>query len=195
MFYIKGLENNIIDLDGFDEYSEEFEVVSLNDNDKRQPCGIEYISNEGIEVTFFGVNFVRISIDVSEIINDEYIILKNYIDETITLTVKPNQYYVDDKDYKFKITKSEFKDNNDLRLKILSKVNGKELGWKCTYDGKPISYSITPMENDKSCFINVKLLSQLFVDYTSVLIFEQDESGETIEYNILNTPEGMKKAD
>lgn len=195
MFIINDLENNVIDLEGLKEYDKEFEVLSLNDKGKRQPFSVELVTNENIKISVLDVNIIKIIINVQAIVNEEFIVFKNYIGEKINISVKPNMYFVDDKEYKFKVTKSEIRENGDLRLKILSKVNGEEIGWKCIYNGKPVSYSITPMENTKSCFITIKLLSQLFVDYTSTLMFEQEESGEIIEYKIYNTPDGMKKAD
>lgn len=196
MFILNYLENSTIDLDGFNEYSEEFEIQSFNENGKRQPFYVDLVTNENINVTIFDVNFVRVTIDVSMIVNEETIVLRNYIGETITITVKPNLYFLSEKEYKFKITRAEFsEDGQNLKLKILSKVNGEELGWKCIYNGRPISYFITPMVSDKSEYVNIKLLSRVFQDCISVLRFEQNESEEVIEYRILNTPEGMKKAD
>ena len=195
MFYIKGLEDNIIDLDGVKEYMEEFEVVSLNNKGKRQPFQIELITNENIRVSSFEVNFLRIEITPQMIVNEEHIVLKNYIGEKIIITVKANEYFTNEIKYKFKITKTEFKKNGDLRVKILSKANGEEIGWKCTHDGSPLSYEITPKEDEKSSFITIKSLTNLLIDYTSVLIFEQEESGEIIKLEIYNTPDGMKKAD
>lgn len=195
MLIIKNLIDNIIDLTDLDEYSNDFEVISLSDNEIKQPYYIEFVSNEGIFITKFDVSQIKIEIDVGSILNDEYFILKNNIGERITVFIKPNNNYVRDKKYKFKITKQEFKEDNLLTLKILSKANDKEIGWKCIYDGKPISYIITPMENDKSSYVTIKLTSKILAQYIAPIVFQQDESEETIIYKIKNTSNGMEKAD
>ena len=51
------------------------------------------------------------------------------------------------------------------------------------------------MNDTSSSYVTVKLLSTMFSDYVSTLIFEQNHSGNRIEHKILNTREGMKKAD
>jgi hypothetical protein len=99
---------------------------------------------------------------------------------------------VNDRDYRFKITKSEKKKDGDIRIRLMSKVNKSEIGWKCIYDGKPIYYEITPMESSKSEYITIKLQSQMLAEYVSLIEFQQEESGETVELRINNTPEGME---
>ena len=195
MFEIKGLENNIIDLNGQTEYANNLDVQSFNDNGKRLPFQIDLVTSDDIWVSLFEVNFIRVEIDVPNIDKDEYIILKNINGEELVITVKPSNYVTEEDVFKFKMTKATFKDNGELKLKILSKVNNEEIGWKCIFDGQPISYEITPRNDVGSAYVTVKLLSEIFSNYTSELIFEQNFSGDKIVYKILNTPEGMKKAD
>lgn len=194
MFIIKNLSNNTIDLTNINEYSNDFEIFSFNDNEKIQPYYIEYISNEGISLTKFDTNFLNVTIDIEAIIENEYFILKNLIGERLTINIKPNENYIRDKTFKFKITKQEFKEDNILKLKILSKMNDDEIGWKCTYDGKPISYQITPMESNQSSYVTIKLMANMINDFISTIIFKQDGSGRIIKYHIKNTPNGMEKA-
>ena len=197
MFKIKEFEENkrnqenVIDLNGLKQYSDNFEILSFTEKLKRVPFHVELISNTNISVIPFGVNSINITIDVQEIVNDEYIILKNLNGEEIRIDIKPNEYFVNDRNYKFKITKSEILENGDLKLKILSKVNNEEMGWRCTYFGKPINYEITPSESNKSEYVTIKLLSSMFVDYKAVLKFEQEESGNEITYYVNNTPDGI----
>ena len=193
MFEIKGIKDNIIDLDGVKEYNENFEVISINENGKRMPFSIDLVSTDSITVNAFGVSSINIEIDVSNIIQEEYVTFKNILGETLAITIKPNSYFTTERTYKFKITKTEFKDNGELKIRILSKVNGEEIGWKCIYDGRPIMYVITPMESNKSEYVTIRSMSQVANDFVAALKFQQDESGEVITFLINNTTEGMKK--
>lgn len=193
MLSIKNFINNIIDLNGVDEYDNDFVVDSVNDNNGKEiPFNIDVVTNKNIYVTIHAVNSIRIYIDVEFITAEEYIVLRNINGEKLVITVKPNEYMLAEKEYKFKITKAEIQENGDLKLRILSKMNKTELGWRCIYNGKPLNYKITPMESNKSSYVNVKLLSIMLSDYISKLVFEQDESGEKTSIKILNTTEGME---
>lgn len=195
MIIINDLKDKTINLDGLKDYDHNFEVYSCTENGKTQPFQIELVTSDNIIVEKFNVSSIHIFIDVEYIVKEEYIILKNILGEKLIITVKPNEYYTNDRNYKFKLTKNEFNKNGELKLKILSKVNNIEMGWSCVYDGKPIQYEITPMKSDKSSYVTVKLMSTLFIDYISTLKFQQNESGNVIEYKIKNTPNGMEKAD
>lgn len=193
MFKIKDLKDNIIDLNGLKEFEKEFEIISINTkNDKKIPFYIDLVSTPNIKVSVFNDNSIKITINVVEILEEEFIIFRNAQQEKLTITIIPNAYFLDEIQYKFKITKSEITKDGILKLKILSKGNGTEVGWKCVYDGKPISYCITPMESNKSEYVYIKLAMEMISDFTSKLIFEQNESGEKVEFEINNTPNGMK---
>ena len=192
MFTVKDLKDNVINLDGLKEYNIDFEVLSLKESGKRIPFRVDLISTESIKIRLFGVSSINIVIDVENILKDEYIVLKNTNNEKIIITVKPNEYYVNDRDYRFKITREEKTKDGDIRIRLMSKVNKSEIGWRCTYDGRPISYEITPMESNKSEYIKIKLKSKMLTEYNSVIIFQQEESGETVELKIKNTTDGME---
>lgn len=194
MFAIKDLNNNTIELQGLKDYSNKFEILSFNENGKRMPFFTELVTSNDISVELFNICFINVTINVKNIIKDEYIVFKNINGEKLILTIKPNNYFVEEREYKFKITKSEFTKDGKLKLKIYSKVNGEDIGWKCIYKGKPIDYNISPIESYESTYVTVELLSEMLTDYVSTLIFEQKESGKKIEYKINNTTEGMKKA-
>ena len=149
------------------------------------------VSNPNISISAFGVNSINITIDVEAIVNDEFIVLKNAYEEELRIDIKPNEYFVNDRDYKFKITKSELLENGDLKLKILSKVNNEEMGWRCTYFGQPIEYTVAPMESDKSCYVTITPISHLLIDYETLFKFQQEESGEEIAYVVKITPNGI----
>jgi hypothetical protein len=48
------------------------------------------------------------------------------------------------------------------------------------------------MKSNKSEYIKVKLKSKMLTEYNSVIIFQQEESGETVELKIKNTTDGME---
>lgn len=192
MFTIKDLKDNTINLDGLKEYSNDFEVLCLNERGKRIPFYIDFVSSEYISVSTFGVNLINISIDVEYVLNEEYIILRNIYGTRIRITILPNPYFVDDREYKFKITKTEVKDSKSIKIRIFSKVNKSEIGWKCIYDGKPLSYTIAPRENSKSGYVNITLNDNVLVEYDSHIMFMQDESGEQIDLKIKNSPNGVE---
>jgi len=195
MIKIDELKDNLIDLGGIKEYNVNFSVDSYNANGKRQPFFVERVSSKDISVSIFAVNSINISINVKNIVNDEFIVLKNIINERLVINIKPNNYYSDDRVYKFKISKQEERENGEIRIRLLSKVNKDEIGWKCTYDGRPMSYTITPMESNKSGYVTIRSNMNMVANFTSLLIFTQDESNEEIRFKILNTPEGMKLID
>jgi len=193
MFKIKDLKDNIIDLNGLKEFEKETEIISINTkNNKKIPFYIDLVSTPNITVNVFNGNLIKIIINVAEILKEEFIIFKNAQQEKLIINIIPNIYFLNERQYKFKITKSEITEDGILKLKILSKGNETEVGWKCVYDGKPISYNITPMESDKSDCVYVKLTMEMISEFTSKLIFEQNESKERIEFEINNTPNGMK---
>jgi hypothetical protein len=191
MFAIKDLENNIIDLENLKEYDNSFEVLCLNEKGKRLPFYIDFISSRYISVGTFNVSSIRISINVEYITKEEYIVLRDINGVRLKIIIKPNSYFVNDRIYNFKITKSEVNDNT-MKIRILSKVNKSEIGWKCIQDGPPLNYTITPRENNKSGYVNIKLDSHVLTDYNTTIRFMQDESGEILELRIKNTPNGME---
>ena len=94
-----------------------------------------------------------------------------------------------DKTYTFKLTSKKFLDDGSLRIKIFSKMNDMELGWKCTYDGKPMEYSISTRESDKGENVTIKPISTILSEFTTVIEFAQDESNNVIRLVLTNTPE------
>ena len=192
MLFIENLDRNVIDLNDLKSFSCDFNVISNNEKGKRIPYHITLITNPNIVISTFGINSLNITIKVENILKDEYIFLKNILNEELIIKIKPNVYFTNERKYKFKISKAELKDNGDLKLRILSKVNNSEIGWKCIYDGKPMNYVISPTQSNKSSYVNVKSTMKLFDNFTSIIKFQQEESNEIIEFKIINTPNGME---
>ena len=192
MLLINELKDNIINLNDLQTHYE-FDVISKSDDGGYKQFGIEIVSNESIFVKAFDLNSISIDIDIPNILEEEIIVLKNTLNERVEIKVIPNEHNIMDKSYKFKITKKKFEDDGSIKVKILSTINNEELGWKCTYDGKPMNYIITPRSNEGSCFVEIKPNSQVFNNFESVIIFTQNESNNEIRLMVYNTPEGIKK--
>jgi len=112
------------------------------------------------------------------------------------VVIKPNILLTSPKTYKFRITKKST-DGRKTSIRILSKENDNEIGWECTYDGKPLNYSIEPMSSDKSGNVDIEVLDELFTDVPSVIEFTQNRSGEIIKLVLNQKNEGTEiiKAD
>jgi hypothetical protein len=194
MFHIINLGDNIIDLNGLDNFEGVYEVESLNlDNGKRIPFIVDLVTSPNISVNTLNVSSIRVVIEDASLIGEEsYIVLKNLNKEKIVMTIKPDTTKPTDVEYKFKITKSELVKDDVVRIKILSKANGEEASWRCSYQGQPILYYIAPLQSDKSGYVYIKLMSQMVSDYVSTLIFEQLGSLNTVEFKINNTPKGLE---
>lgn len=191
MLYIEELKDNIIDLN--DEITHyEFNVVSLNDRDRYKPYDVVWNTNDSIIINKYG-NTLVIDIDIESILKEETIILENTQNDKFKIKVLPNSFTIMEKIYKFKITKRTYQDDGSLRVKILSTLNDMEIGWKCTYDGKPINYSIEPLSSDESGYVTIKPIDNILSDFDTVIEFTQDKSKEKISLTIHNTPDGIKK--
>ena len=195
MLYIEDLENNIIQLDESLESEYSFKVLSQNNNGSPSPFVVKFISSENISARIEYGNVLNLYIENAMILNEEYIFLRNTVGDTIRIAVIPSPYHTMDKTYTFKLTSKKILDDGSLKLKILSKVNDMEIGWKCTYDGKPMEYSISPFESDKGEYVVVKPMATVLSEFTALLEFTQDESGNIIRLSLTNTPEiGISEA-
>ena len=192
MLQVKELEDNVIELkNGITHY--EFNVISKGSNGSNKSFSVELVTNDLITVKPFDLNSISIDIDIPNIVNEECIILKNTLNEMVEIKVIPDEYYTMEKEYKFKITKKVYNDDGSFKIKILSTMNDSELGWRCIYDGKPMSYLISPRESDGSCYVTIKYAATVVMPFNSLLKFKQNESGNIIDLVLYNTPEGIKK--
>lgn len=196
MIQIIGCENdNIIDLNGIknDVLTKEIKVISQKPNGKAIPFFAEIVSNDSIKVNKNGNNAVVLTIEPPNICQEEFIVFKNAEGEKIKIIIIPNDYFIMEKTYKFKITKKMIGEDGIIRIKILSKVNDEELGWKCTYTGKPIPYSITPLASNGSGYVTIVRLGTLnvFGEFYSYIKFTQNETNDVITLKIKYTPNGV----
>lgn len=189
MLNIIGLENKTINLEKSRDLKYSFTIVSEKDNGRPIPFALTLLSNNNINAVIEYGNKLIINVDASLIMNEEHIVLTNTIGDKLVLKIIPNEYYTMDKTYTFKVTSKKLLDDGSLRLKILSKVNDMEIGWKCTYDGKPMAYSITPFENENSDYVMIVPMANIISEFDSLIEFTQEESGEAIKMILTNTPE------
>lgn len=193
MFYIEELKKDSLVLEKDKFFNYKLTIISVSDNGKSSPFAIDVVSSPYITAYISEGNILVINADTPNIKGEEFVILRNTNKESIRLTIIPNNYYTMDKVFKFKITNYSELDDGSIKIKIFSKVNDIELGWKCIYDGKPMTYVITPMKSDKGTHVTITPNATIVNEFTSVIIFKQDESDKEIRFEILNTPNGIHK--
>ena len=196
MLYIEDLENNIIQLDESLESEYSFKVLSQNNNGSPSPFVVKFISSENISARIEYGNVLNLYIENAMILNEEYIFLRNTVGDTIRITVIPNPYHLMEKTYGFKITSKKYLEDGSLKLKIFSKMNGEDIGWKCTYDGRPMEYSISPFESETSEHVIIKPLADVRNEFETLVEFTQNKSNEIIKILLTNTPsKGITKCE
>ena len=155
-------------------------VDSFSDKGGFQAWGVEFNTLSGlVYAESRGRNGLYIKTPVEDIKEGGYLVLRNYSKERIKVIIVPNKEAIRPKEYKFKVTRKE-SDGRRLRIKILSKETEYEIPWKCTYQGQPISYNISPLSSDKSCHVDIELTSEIYGEFNSVIKFRQDKSNKEI---------------
>lgn len=163
-----------------DEYLEHrFTVTSVDDNGNNISWGIEYTTSPEIKAHIEGNSELVVEVPLEVIKKDEYIVLLNHRKERSSVLIKPNLEVIRHKEYKFKITSKKI-DGGQLRIKILSKEGDNEIPWRCTYQGQPLPYEITPLDSDKGVHVDIKLIGEILGTFTSVIKFKQDSSNNEI---------------
>ena len=178
-------------------YNEHNLIIKSERNDGKQlPWGVDMVSDRNVIVKPYGVNGLKIILDFEKLDKECFIILRNYAKEKIRIIIKPNWYVLHPREYKFKITRTSI-EGKKMKIKILSKEGENELGWECTYDGKPLNYSIEPFENNKSSYVYINLKDELFTNVTSMIEFTQNKSEKKIKLNLEQNNDEIKilKAD
>lgn len=193
MIIVNGYEKEYtLDLNIYPYNSHSLKVSSYNDKGK-SPWDIYFVSNKFADVKKNG-NELLIDIDFKMLKTNVTIVLRNYNKELFKIFITPNDEATMEKNYEFYADNKNVSDGI-LSFEIVSKRNGKDFPWKCTYSGMPLSYDINKHEHVGSTVVTVKLLSRMYSDFKSKLIFTQEESENEIELILLNTKEGIKKVD
>lgn len=166
----------------YDEHT--IKVHSKKSFGDRIPWGVEIVSSPLVSAEIGAGDTLNISVDIENMKEESFILLKNYAKERIKIILKPNIKLTSSKTYKFRISKKTA-DGRKTRIRILSKENNSEIGWKCTYDGRPLNYTIKPMESGKSGYVDIELMDELFINnFHSVIEFTQDKSNEVIKLEL-----------
>lgn len=188
------VKDNVIQLSKEEHSKYTLNIISQRDNGNRSPFAIDLVSNTNtITANTIGNSSLNIEIDTPNVLNEEYIILKNMQGDRTKITILPNKYYTMVKEYKFKITKKVYEDDGSLKIKILSKMNDEEIGWDCIYDGKPMKYFIEPKFSDKGEYVTITPAVTVASNFMALLKFKQKQSGNVIRLEVYNTPYGIKK--
>lgn len=184
MIKINGFEKEfILDLNEhpYDEHI--INIESKGESETNIPWGVEMVSCNLVTAKPGAANTLNVNADIDELSDECFILLRNYAKERMKITVIPNTELSSPKTYKFRISKKST-DGRKTRIRILSKENGKEIGWKCTYDGQPYNYSISPKKADKSGYVDIVLTDELLTTVTSLIEFTQEKSGEVIQLKL-----------
>ena len=158
-------------------------IDSKGEGDTNIPWGVEMVSCDLVTAKPGAASTLNVNVDIDELSDECFVLLRNYAKERMKITVIPNTELSAPKTYKFRITKKST-DGRKTRVRILSKENGKEIGWSCTYNGQPYEYSISPMKGDKSGYVDIVLTDELLTTVTSLIEFTQEKSGEVIQLKL-----------
>ena len=158
-------------------------IESKGEGDANIPWGVEMVSCDLVTAKPGAASTLNVNVDIDELSDECFVLLRNYTKERMKITVIPNTELSAPKTYKFRITKKST-DGRKTRVRILSKENGKEIGWSCTYNGQPYDYSISPMKGDKSGYVDIVLTDELLTTVTSLIEFTQEKSGEVIQLKL-----------
>lgn len=191
MIYVEGIDGNTIDLNS-DQDTYELSVVSKDENERKSGYDITIVSSKSLTVKKYG-DTLSVTADTPNILKEETIVLSNLLGDVLVIRVIPNEYYTMDRTYKFKIGKRTYQNDGSLKVKIISTMNDGNMGWKCTYDGRPMNYVISPFEGEGSCNVVIKPNTNVLSEFDALVVFTQEESGETIRLTLHNTTEGIKK--
>ena len=184
MIKINGFEKEFtLDLNKYPYDEHIINIDSKGEGDANIPWGVEMVSCDLVTAKPGAASTLNVNVDIDELSDECFVLLRNYTKERMKITVIPNTELSAPKTYKFRITKKST-DGRKTRVRILSKENGKEIGWSCTYNGQPYDYSISPMKGDKSGYVDIVLTDELLTTVTSLIEFTQEKSGEVIQLKL-----------
>ena len=183
MIKINGFENKfILDLNVNPVDEHEFTVISKNGNEELS-WGVELVSLNEISVMKHSGNKLSINLDVNTLNKDGFILLRNYNKERLLVEIIHNEELSREKEYTFKF-ENEKVEGKKITIDIVSQEESKEMSWACTYDGRPLKYSISPKRSDKSEKVEIVLLSPVSNEFKSIIEFTQDKSDKIIKLKL-----------
>lgn len=171
-----------LDLNKSNEKEYFLTINSRGDNENIIPWAVSFVSNNTISYHEEGIDKLHLIFDLSQIKKSEYIILENYKKEKARIIVSPNLKESEEKKYEFRIYQYDILDNRTIKFMVKSKVNSDFMNWKCSYDGKPLSYKI---DTEKD-YVIIKLKSTIFSDVVGHIELAQDKSNKNINIQLLH---------
>jgi len=172
----------VIDLNLLEDSNEyTVKISSHNDEGRIIPWVVDYTSSDTIKYDEVGINELRLSFDLRSLKKEEIIIVKNSKGEKDEIKILPNIKESAERKYTFRVRSHTILGKNKAGFKITSKVNGKKCKWKCTYNGRPLSYIIKVEDDDT---LIVELTSIIFGTLGGHIDLTQDESGNIIRLNL-----------
>ena len=157
-------------------------TINSRDDNNNIPWAVTFVSNNSIEYNEESVDKLHLTFDLASIKNGEYIIIENYKKEKARILIKPNLKESAEKKFTFRICQYEILDDNKIKLMVKSEVNSEYLKWKCSYDGKPLSYDIDVQRN----YVIIELKSIIFADAIGYIELAQDKSNKNINIQLLH---------
>lgn len=177
----------VIDLNLLEDSNEyTIKISSHNDEGRIIPWVVDYTSSDTIKYDEVGINELRLSFDLRNLKNEEIIRVKNSKGEKEEIKVLPNIKESAERKYTFRVRSHTILDKNKAAFKITSKVNGEKCKWSCTYNGRPLSYTLVIDNNDT---LIVQLNSIIFGTVGGHIDLTQEESGNTIRLNLIHHKE------
>ena len=157
-------------------------TINSRDDNNNIPWAVTFVSNNSIKYNEESVDKLHLTFDLASIKNGEYIIIENYKKEKARILIKPNLKESAEKKFTFRIYQYEILDDNKIKLMVKSEVNSEYLKWKCSYDGKPLSYDIDVQRN----YVIIELKSIIFADAIGYIELAQDKSNKIINIQLLH---------
>jgi hypothetical protein len=156
----------------------DFRVVSLDSNGNPVYWVVDYISCGAIRASKKGDTMVSISVDIDNILKNEYLYLVNAKNESLLILVVPNKEATAPKHYVFEADASVIGGN--ILVSIESTVNDNDAPWVCSYDGKPLNLHIDPKSGNGPSEVTMSPRSRLYSAASTVVDFTQEKSGKQI---------------
>lgn len=189
MITIGGTERFILNLDSNKTGKHELNVSSTNKKGRYAPFNVVSVSSVAIKCDTVGRSTLSVLCDLNGVKKNELIVLENSNGERCTIIVTPNAEESGEKRYEFRIAQCR-EDVNTFTVKLISKVDGKPCGWKCTYDGKPFNYVVSPMMGSGVITVSINLKTRVTMDTASIIEFTQEASGKKVTITLSHKSDG-----
>ena len=146
------------------------------------PWAVIFSSNNTIKYHEENIDKLHLLFDLSLVKDNEYIIIENYKKEKARIIIKPNLKESSEKKFVFRIMQYNILEDNKIKFVVKSEINSKYIGWKCTYNGKPLTYDVETQKD----YIVIELKSSIFSDVMGHFELTQNKSNKNINIELLH---------